>query len=367
MPEIAADEPLPLAVLDGYRAAGRAWVVTVGDGPAGGEGREGGEAAGDDGRGPGAEVAGYVLVDVLDRPGASPGSGRSAHIEQVSVDPAFARRGLGRRLIEHVAAEGRRWGIDALTLTTFRDVPWNGPYYERCGFRVLADGELGPDLRRVRDAETTHGLDPAARVCMRRELAGPEGSAESDRDRAASPTAELLTVGHGTLAAGELSDLLRGHGVALVVDVRSYPGSRRHPHVGREQIARWLPEAGVAYRWEPRLGGRRRARPDSPHVALRNAAFRGYADHMSGAEFRAGLDAVLADASERRTAVMCSESVWWRCHRRLLADAAVLVRGARVRHLMHDGRLVDHPVTDGARFAGARVVYDVGGDQPLPL
>ncbi len=362
MPEIAADEPLPLAVLEGYRAAGRAWVVTVGDGPVGGDGPAGREAAGDDGA-----VAGYVVVDVLDRPGAAPGSGRAAHIEQVSVDPAFGRSGLGRRLIEHVAAEARRWGLDALTLTTFRDVPWNAPYYERCGFRVLADDELGPDLRRVRAAETAHGLDPAARVCMRRELAGPELSAAADRERASSPTVELLTVGHGTLAVGELSDLLRRHGVALVVDVRSYPGSRRHPHVGREQMARWLPEAGVAYRWEPRLGGRRRARPDSPHVALRNAAFRAYADHMAGEEFRAGLDAVLADATERRTAVMCSESVWWRCHRRLLADAAVLVRRAQVRHLMHDGRLVDHPVTDGARLDGARVVYDVGGDQPLPL
>lgn len=366
MPDIAADEPLPLAVLEAYRVGGRAWVVTVDDGAAGAAGPAGREAASEHGGRPGA-VAGYVLVDVLERPGAAPGSGRSAHIEQVSVDPAFARRGLGRRLIEHVAAEARRWGLDALTLTTFGDVPWNAPYYERCGFRVLAEDELGPDLRRVRDAEAAHGLDTAARVCMRRELAGPGVSADTDRERAASPTVELLTVGHGTLAAGELSDLLHRHGVALVVDVRSYPGSRRHPHVGREQMARRLPESGVDYRWEPRLGGRRRVRPDSPNVALRNAAFRGYADHMAGVEFRAGLDAVLAEAAERRTAVMCSESVWWRCHRRLLADAAVLALGARVRHLMHDGRLVDHPVTDGARLEGDRVVYDVGGDQPLPL
>jgi GNAT superfamily N-acetyltransferase len=349
MPDIAADEPPPVATLEAYRAAGRAWVVTVDDARAGGE------------------VAGYVLVDVLDRPSAAPGSGGSAHIEQVSVDPAFARRGLGRRLIDHVASEARRWGLEALTLTTFRDVPWNAPYYERCGFRALAEDELGPDLRRVRDGETAHGLDPASRVCMRRDLGDPELSAGTDRDRAASPAHELLTVGHGTLAAGDLAELLRAHGVALVVDVRSYPGSRRHPHVGREQIARWLPEAGVAYRWEPRLGGRRRARPGSRHVALRNEAFRAYADHMASPEFAAGLDAVLADAADRRTAVMCSESVWWRCHRRLLADAAVLVRGARVRHLMHDGRLVDHPVTDAARLDRGQVVYDVGGDRPLPL
>lgn len=180
-------------------------------------------------------------------------------------------------------------------------------------------------------------------------------------------TVELLTVGHGTLAAGELTGLLQGAGVDLLVDVRSYPGSRRHPHVGREQMAAWVPEAGIAYRWEPRLGGRRRTRPGSPNVALRNEAFRGYADHMATPEFRAGLDDLLAEAARRTTAVLCAESVWWRCHRRLLADAAELVGEATVRHLMHDGRLVPHRVTEGARRAGDHVVYDVGGDVPLPL
>jgi uncharacterized protein (DUF488 family) len=181
------------------------------------------------------------------------------------------------------------------------------------------------------------------------------------------PTVGLLTVGHGVLAAGELADLVRSAGVELLVDVRSYPGSRRHPQFGRDRMASWLPDAGVAYRWEPRLGGRRRARADSINVALRNEAFRGYADHMTSDEFRAGLDEVLASAVRLPTAVMCAESLWWRCHRRLLADAAVLVRGAAVRHLMHDGRLVAHPVTDGARPEGDHVVYDVGGDIPLPL
>ncbi|HEX6167412.1 MAG TPA: DUF488 domain-containing protein [Acidimicrobiales bacterium] len=180
---------------------------------------------------------------------------------------------------------------------------------------------------------------------------------------------ELLTVGHGTLAADELGRLLVEHGVELLVDVRSYPGSRHNPQFGREAMEAWVPGAGVAYRWERRLGGRRRARPDSMNVALRNEAFRGYADHMAGDEFQAGLDAVLAEAAERRTAAMCSETVWWRCHRRLLSDAAVLVRGAEVRHLMHDGRLVPHPLTDGARLDRDRgcVVYDLGGDVPLPL
>jgi uncharacterized protein (DUF488 family) len=177
----------------------------------------------------------------------------------------------------------------------------------------------------------------------------------------------LYTVGHGTLAAGELAALLTGAGVELLVDVRSYPGSRRHPQFGRSEMERWLPEAGVAYRWERRLGGRRRTRPDSPHVALRNEAFRGYADHMDGPAFGAALDAVLAEAAERPTAVMCSETLWWRCHRRLLSDAAELTRGAEVRHLRHDGTPAPHAVTDGARVEDGRVVYDVGGERPLPL
>jgi uncharacterized protein (DUF488 family) len=178
---------------------------------------------------------------------------------------------------------------------------------------------------------------------------------------------ELLTVGHGTLAADELADLLCAAGVALLVDVRSYPGSRRHPQFGREEMAAWLPRAGIAYSWERRLGGRRPVRADSVNVALRNEAFRGYADHMTSDEFRAGLEAVLAEAAERRTVVMCSESLWWRCHRRLLADFAVLVEGTAVEHLLHDGRRVAHPVTEGARSAGDHVVYDLGADIPLPL
>jgi uncharacterized protein (DUF488 family) len=102
-------------------------------------------------------------------------------------------------------------------------------------------------------------------------------------------------------------------------------------------------------------------------VALRNEAFRGYADHMGTADFVDALDEVLASASERRTAVMCAESLWWRCHRRLLADAAVLTRGASVVHLLHGGRTAPHVVTEGARVAGGTVVYDVGGDVPLPM
>jgi uncharacterized protein (DUF488 family) len=176
----------------------------------------------------------------------------------------------------------------------------------------------------------------------------------------------LVTVGHGTLAAEDLARVLGEAGVELVVDVRSFPASRRHPHFRREAMERWLPDSGVAYRWEPRLGGRRTARPDSAHVALRQPGFRGYADHMETADFSDALDAVVADADRARTAVMCAESVWWRCHRRLLADGAVLLRGAAVEHLFHDGRVTPHHPTPEARLDGRRVVYD-GGETTLPL
>jgi uncharacterized protein (DUF488 family) len=176
----------------------------------------------------------------------------------------------------------------------------------------------------------------------------------------------LLTVGHGTLAEEAMVDLLRTAGVELLIDIRTYPGSRHNPQHAREALEQWLPEAGIEYRWERRVGGRRKGRPDSRHHGLRHEAFRAYADHMETDEFRGGLDDVLAATAggPGRTAVMCSETVWWRCHRRLLADAAVLLREATVLHLFHDGRLQPHPVTPEARRDGDDVVYDVG---TLPL
>jgi uncharacterized protein (DUF488 family) len=176
----------------------------------------------------------------------------------------------------------------------------------------------------------------------------------------------LRTVGHGTLPAGDFAALVTGAGIGLIVDVRSFPASRRHPQFRREAMEVWLPDAGVAYRWEPRLGGRRRPRPDSPHGGLRVPAFRGYADHMETAEFGDAVDDLLAEAGTRPAAVICAESVWWRCHRRLLADAAVLLRDAAVEHLFHDGRLEPHRPTPEARIDGRRLVYD-GGEPGLPL
>ena len=178
-----------------------------------------------------------------------------------------------------------------------------------------------------------------------------------------SSTPLLMTVGHGTLGSEELAELLGSAGVQLVIDIRSAPGSRRHPHFGREQMEGWLPAAGIGYRWEKDLGGHRRPVVGSSSTALRHPAFRGYADHMATEAFAAGLARLLADVAARSTAAMCAETLWWRCHRRLVADAAVLLAGAAVCHLGHDGRLSVHRVTEGARVleweGTTRLVYDV--------
>ena len=175
----------------------------------------------------------------------------------------------------------------------------------------------------------------------------------------------LRTVGHGTLPADALASLLTGAGVDQVVDVRSFPGSRRHPHYGRAQLERWLPESGIAYSWDPRLGGRRHLTEPSANTALRNEAFRAYADHMVGAEFGAGLDDLIEVSQRTTTAVMCAESVWWRCHRQLLADAVVVLRGIAVEHLFHDGRGATHVPSAHARRVDDHLVYDLGTTQPL--
>jgi ribosomal protein S18 acetylase RimI-like enzyme len=142
MGQVADDEPLPLDVLASYHEAGRAWVAV-----------EENEV-----------LAGYLVADVVDG---------NQHIEQVSVHPRFARQGVGRQLIEHLAAIAVAENLPALTLTTFTEVPWNAPYYQRCGFAILCEDDLTPGLRIIRQHEAGHGLDRWPRVGMRRELSGP--------------------------------------------------------------------------------------------------------------------------------------------------------------------------------------------------
>jgi len=175
----------------------------------------------------------------------------------------------------------------------------------------------------------------------------------------------LLTFGHGAASVEQMISLLRDAEVSVLVDVRTVPGSRRHPHVARAELRRWLPEAGISYRWEKRLGGLRTPDPDSPDVAFNIDSLRGYAGHMRTAAFLTAVDQVLTVASVRGTAVMCAESLWWRCHRRMLADFVTAVRGVPVWHLMHDGRLEEHRLSPGLRLRDdGLLVYD-GGQQSL--
>jgi uncharacterized protein (DUF488 family) len=173
----------------------------------------------------------------------------------------------------------------------------------------------------------------------------------------------VYTVGHSTRSLDDFLALLAAHGVAGIADVRSYPASRRHPHFARAALAEALAAASLRYDWLPELGGRRRARPDSPHTAWRAAGFRAYADHMDTPEFHAGLARLLALAAERPTAVLCAEAVPWRCHRQLIADALV-VRGVAVIHLLAPDAVRHHTLSPLARVAGGRLVYDAG---ELPL
>jgi uncharacterized protein (DUF488 family) len=171
----------------------------------------------------------------------------------------------------------------------------------------------------------------------------------------------LLTFGHGAASAEDMVALLKGAEVGLLIDVRTIPGSRRHPHVARAELQHWLPEAGITYRWDKRLGGLRSPEPDSPDVAFGVDSLRGYAGHMRTAAFAAAIDQVLTLASGQGTAVMCAESLWWHCHRRMLADFVTAVRGREVRHLMHDGRLEEHRLSPGLRRRDdGLLVYDAG-------
>lgn len=179
----------------------------------------------------------------------------------------------------------------------------------------------------------------------------------------------LYTIGHSTRELDEFIALLRTHGIERVVDVRRYPGSRRHPHFGSEALRLSLRDAGVGYRHAPELGGRRRAAPDSPNRYWRNDSFRAYADYMGTAEFRQALERLVRDAEETPTAIMCAEAVPWRCHRNLISDA-VVAAGHDVAHVIDAKPAQPHTLNDGARLdPDGALVYPGAEDEQrrLPL
>ena len=164
------------------------------------------------------------------------------------------------------------------------------------------------------------------------------------RDGFAARAMKVWTAGHSTHPLDALVALLLAHDIAQVADIRSVPRSRRHPQFDTDALARSLPEYGVAYSHLARLGGWRHPNADSPNDGWRNLSFRGYADYAMGEDFAEGLAQLRGLAAERRTAIMCSEALWWRCHRRLVADR-LLVAGDNVCHISSSGALVPHQLT----------------------
>jgi uncharacterized protein (DUF488 family) len=166
----------------------------------------------------------------------------------------------------------------------------------------------------------------------------------------------IWTIGHSTRSLAEFSDLLLGEHIGLLADVRRYPASRMHPHFNAEALSRSLIAEGIRYEGFPELGGRRSPRADSANTRWRNASFRGYADYMETSAFDIALAQLMTVAASARTAIMCAEAPWWRCHRALIADA-LKVRGVEVVHIMGEGNLVAHPYTSAANVVDGNLCY----------
>jgi hypothetical protein len=215
-------------------------------------------------------------------------------------------------------------------------------------------------------------LLPAGRCAMGGVVTGPTSALYTDILEPAAehvvcaaaargvPDARCYTVGHGTRTLEELLSLLSEHEIRLLADIRTFPASRHNPQFGGEALARTLPDAAICYLHLKGLGGRRRSRGDSPNRGWRNPSFRGYADYMSTPGFTAAIDELVALVRLQRTAVMCAETVYWRCHRSLVADA-LLVRGTASVHLLGPGKSVSHALTPFARVEGTRLLYPPEG------
>lgn len=166
----------------------------------------------------------------------------------------------------------------------------------------------------------------------------------------------IWTVGHSTRTAEKFVEMLLAHEIKVLVDVRSFPGSRRLPQFNKAELAESLSRVGIEYRHEPRLGGRRTPRADSHNTAWQNPSFRAYADHMETEVFRRGVEELLEVAANERTAVMCAEAVWWRCHRSLIADY-LKAEGHTVMHITDRHKSEEHPFTSAAMIVKGKLSY----------
>jgi uncharacterized protein (DUF488 family) len=166
----------------------------------------------------------------------------------------------------------------------------------------------------------------------------------------------IWTIGHSTRSAGEFVDVLRAHEIEVVADVRRFPGSRRHPQFGSVALAERLAADGLDYGWLSKLGGRRRGETAPEHEGWRNPSFRAYAAYTWTEEFARGLEELLHIGNGQRTAVMCSELLWWRCHRALIADV-LRFTGVQVIHILGVEPGTPHPYTSPARVVDGELVY----------
>jgi uncharacterized protein (DUF488 family) len=166
----------------------------------------------------------------------------------------------------------------------------------------------------------------------------------------------VWTIGHSTRPIADFIGLLWTSDIETVADVRRFPSSRSYPQYNQTALELALAGAAIDYVWLPSLGGRRRPVADSPNSVWRNEAFRGYADHIASEEFANGLFELLGVAEGMRTAIMCSEAVWWRCHRSMIADVLCSI-GFRVLHIMEAGKNSPHPYTGPARIVDGQLTY----------
>jgi uncharacterized protein (DUF488 family) len=181
--------------------------------------------------------------------------------------------------------------------------------------------------------------------------------ASKGKDEAAYSELTILTVGHSTRSAEEFGAILTAHNVKSLVDVRSFPGSRRYPQFNKERLATFLASIDVNYHHLPKLGGRRLPSPKSKNIAWKNASFRAYADHMETAEFKEGVKELLELALADQTAIMCAESLWWRCHRSLIADY-LKANSVDVVHIVDEKKSEPHPYTAAASIINGELSYE---------
>jgi len=168
---------------------------------------------------------------------------------------------------------------------------------------------------------------------------------------------EVWTVGHSTRSSDEFTAILSHQKIKVLVDVRSFPGSRRYPQFNKTSLAESLPRIGIVYVHLPLLGGRRKPHADSKNTAWKNASFRAYADYMDTEDYRQGIKELVEIARQDRTAIMCAEAVWWRCHRSLIADY-LKAQGLLVTHIIDSTHTQPHPYTSAARIVEGELSYE---------